>query len=562
VRRLQSSLPAFLLAVSCAVLTTGCHSAGEEQRPPEESEARQGQTGFACDIDNASGRDFQLSGLEDPFAQLILREGEGCPKSFAAIVEKLEAADEACGGTNQTRVISESAANTGKPGPFRAVTSRSCGDRKRWELVFSFGTSVDAPLASNVEVAAFDRASGVFNYYDMVGGGIAFFGNSKDFIDLGPGNGETRKCARCHTGGGLIMKELDSPWLHWDTDNHLSLAGREELFATPAPSLPAAHALRTKKRVLGEFADGANMQGLVEEGNREWNKHRIVHLKNTGDVTRLLEPLFCETEVNLGSGVGDDVTELVRVPNDALSDFGGSSVRVNDGQYRTLIKETRGQRVASAIGFESGALEVKDLTRDNGQVVGDVAFDFTFIERSAADRNFVDNLTDGFSIEGNEFPALVTKEFADDVLRMDLTRQVFSKKRCGLLSEFAPTLSPDEITPENILGGFKANLEARAETAFEKQFLKFISTSEDSGRDASDAFIAACKERDKDDFLADVMKIVAINRAKARNQFTLYREIPGTMPIDDDEITLLDRLAKGLDDTLHFDAADCTLVRE
>ncbi|MEN8197013.1 MAG: hypothetical protein ABFS30_10945, partial [Pseudomonadota bacterium] len=46
---------------------------------------------------------------------------------------------------------------------------------------------------------------------------INFFGTSADMLE-GKGTGDTRRCAACHVGGGLIMKELDAPWLHWEGD--------------------------------------------------------------------------------------------------------------------------------------------------------------------------------------------------------------------------------------------------------------------------------------------------------------------------------------------------------
>ena len=67
-----------------------------------------------------------------------------------------------------------------------------------------------------------DDTAGVFNYYETDGQGkINFFGSSKDLVEQGTGPGQVRRCAGCHTGGGLIMKELDTPWMHWEGhENH------------------------------------------------------------------------------------------------------------------------------------------------------------------------------------------------------------------------------------------------------------------------------------------------------------------------------------------------------
>ncbi len=87
------------------------------------------------------------------------------------------------------------------------------------------GTSPPAALPEDVELIGFDRKKNAFNYYTIENGEWSFFGDSVDMIQ--PGAAEKLRCAQCHTGGGLIMKELNLPWVHWEGET--STPGATEL---------------------------------------------------------------------------------------------------------------------------------------------------------------------------------------------------------------------------------------------------------------------------------------------------------------------------------------------
>jgi hypothetical protein len=70
------------------------------------------------------------------------------------------------------------------------------------------------PDETDVELMAWDRVTGGFNYYRTVGQNSAwvFAGNSRHALaEATEGKGPFES----HTSGNLLMKELRAPWLHW-----------------------------------------------------------------------------------------------------------------------------------------------------------------------------------------------------------------------------------------------------------------------------------------------------------------------------------------------------------
>src|SRR4029079_17978427 len=76
-----------------------------------------------------------------------------------------------------------------------------------------------------------------FDYYEQKNGQWTFFGTSENFVSgdydckLGqctPKIAAQTRGAGCHPGGGLNMKELESPWVFWDVG---ALPGATETIA-------------------------------------------------------------------------------------------------------------------------------------------------------------------------------------------------------------------------------------------------------------------------------------------------------------------------------------------
>ncbi len=457
-----------------------------------------------------SGKDHQkVAGrLNDPIAKLVFRNGDSCPTTFQDIMQKLRETDkEGCPNENdgiETRLISETAQATGTPTSYRAVTTRRCGGRGTEGIVFSlFGLRAgQTTLPAGVEMIGFDETAGVFNYYETDGqGAINFFGSSKDFVEQGAGSGQIRRCAACHTGGGLVMKELDTPWLHWE--GHENTPGAQELVA--------AH------KDLGRKNTGAEFEGVVKQGNTKWNKARIDIFKaNPKAVENLLKPLFCSVEVNLDNGAdfkspvagGPGGSQISSIPFDSLLDpnlKGFGSLPITFADYDSAIK-TNGQTVEGV----PGAV--------------DTIFDYVFLERSHADTNFLQQL---------KTAGIIDDDLMKDVLMVDFTRPVFSSDRCGLLS-FVPDLEGEDITAAKIREGLIANLSAESPAAGSPGavLLTNLQTADDATAHNAkiDAFTNACKALGSKPLVENALQITSLNRQLARGLPVF--EFAATMPSD------------------------------
>jgi len=465
-----------------------------------------------CDgtlVDESGANHKKVAGrLNDPIAKLAFRTGDTCPKTFQEIMAKLRETDkEGCPGENdgiETRLISETAQASGKATSYRAVTTRRCGGRGTEGIVFSlFGLRAgQTTLPGGVEMIGFDETEGVFNYYETDGQGkINFFGSSKDLVEKGTGPGQVRRCAGCHTGGGLIMKELDTPWLHWE--GHENTPGAQELVAA--------------NKDLGRKNTGAEFEGVVKGGNTKWNKARIEFFKTKPKaVENLLKPLFCSVEVNLDNGAdfgspvggGPGGSQISSLPFDSLLDpnlkgFGSLTIQFND--YDTQIK-ANGQTVEGV----PGAI--------------DTLMDYVFIERSHADTNFIQQL---------KTAGIVDDDLMKDVLMVDFTRPVFSSDRCGLLS-FVPDLEGADITAQKIREGLIANLTAESpvEGSPGAVLLANLQATDDAAAHTAkvDAFTNACKALPSKQLVENALEITSLNRTIARGMQVF--EFAATMPSD------------------------------
>lgn len=470
---------------------------------------------------DASGRNNRkVAGrLNDPLANLAFKTGDDCPRTYAEIMAKLRLTDkENCPDEESgitTRVISETAQAMDMPTNYRLVSSRRCNGRDTHELLFSlFGVSAGATtLPRGVEVIAFDKTAGVFNYYETNGEEITFFGNSMDMLKGAQGN--TRRCAACHNAGGLVMKELDTPWVHWE--GHMDTPGAAELVDAHAD--------------LGSKATGSEFEGVVKAGNRAWNEARVTAVREDSSLKELLRPLFCTVEVNLDNGAdfaspvegGPGGSEMGRIPFDSLLDpqlkgFGSISVEFDD--YDAAIK-ANGQRVQ---GIPNAI---------------DTVFDYTFVERSHIDNDYVDKL---------EAAGIIDEEFVKDVLMVDFTRPIFSDERCDLL-EFSPVLASADLTPDAVRDGFLATLGNPTAGTPEAELKNNLLT--DAGSDELvKVFTDACEALGSAPLMQNALQITSLNRATAANLHAF--EFPQTMPTDNLSVAAGSRLSP----------IDCNIVTE
>ena len=531
-----------------------------------------------CDdaLFDRSGRDFLPERLaEDALIKHVYMDADdGCPVTFDEIMAVLKKNDDTgcVGGPSDakglaTRVVTEQAQlnGTSEGAGYRVITSRTCGGREQFGLLFSLFGFADAPGAEaaglhpggtanpgEVEIIAFDEANGVFNYYKEIGGKMGFFGSSSDFVVQGPGGPnltDERGCANCHPGGGIVMKELQFPWPHWE--NQFESPGAGELIAS-------------REAVLGAVEDAPNLEEeIILPGNQAWNRRKVQLLRDHPSVGKLLEPLFCPVQVNVASA-----NSKSRIGPRFLFDSQLASLAGGNTAATVTLTSSHYDRIIDAI----------------GQVVpgtdkADVVAAMTFIERSLEDQDYVEQLIEAGIIDAG---------FRDDVLMVDFTRPTLSDERCDLL-QFAPDLEPDDRTAEKIRDGFIANLADADEDSAAGQLKKHLEARA-AGEAADHAttlktFVTACKARQSSEtvtagdgtvsaFHADVMKLRALHRklvfrdgvldsadGSAQHPFKVF-EFPDTLP--EDEISVSTSAAAGdlmrVDPEARLSPVDCTLV--
>ena len=461
----------------------------------------------------------ELAAIDDPIAKLVLTT-EGCPLTVGELAAKLRAADTAgCPdkGAGQlasgvsTRLISETAALTGSPSAsYRTVTTRDCGGRPGFGLMMS-GTASPTGIGDDfVEVIALDKTTGVFDFYEQRAGRWTFFGTSADYVTGGytcqsgqctPKLAEKARCAGCHPGGGLNMKELKSPWVFWDVD---SLPGAKETIAK-SPD------------VLGVRLGGPDLEGRVGPGNLQWVKKRLALLKPKG-TQEVLRSVFCTVDINLETtAFGSETPNVIPSSFFVARPFSGVEMRVDNADYKALLAST-GSRLPGG--------------------KRDTPFSFIYPVSSLQDEFYRKELLD---------QNIIDEDFLDDVLAIDFTRPTFSSTRCDLL-KFAPSLPPEQMNATAIREGFKSSLGAETGAAAVR-LLANLNTARDQFAHQEEVlkFGRACSARPKKEMLADVMRWASHLRRTARSASKVI-EFEGTLPQDDQPDT-----SKG------FDPLTCTL---
>ncbi len=567
----------FTTVVAVSMLAPSCTGTGE-------SEGGDGkQDSLGCLVDK-SGRGGALGSLNDPIANLVLKPaGSACaPDSFTTLMAKLREVDNlgddgaACDADERIPVrmapVSERTQLLNDPKqPARSVFTRECGGRDEFELFLAPLKPVQIDdikangLPGDVEIMALDKQRGVYNFYAIREGQWHFFGDSLDMrrrrAEAGPvKSGEhldpALECARCHEGGGPVMKELQQPWNNWP---NFGYEGEKEIDFPGETELNEAVA-----RALGENAisqmDGRDVEERVRRGNRVWNITRVRELRASGDLAALLEPLFCSVEVNLLTSEdepGDpnvDPSDAFYYSTEFLSGSDSFFVELPSADYNAAVKRI-GQHIPDTN-------KIDTLTR------------LMFAERSGADDDYVTRLTgrafdtNKSDIDGPEeippevgddqSPAVIDVDFVRDVMMVDATRPVFSDARCQL-RQLVPELDPSQITPEGVRKAFIKALEAKSNrNKHESELLANLKNRDDGNEDTGAHavrianFEAACEARPVAEYMQDIIKLAVQKRVQYRLRHPDIVEAPELLPVTNID----DKLSADA----HLDPVTCTCV--
>ena len=440
----------------------------------------------------------------DPVIQKLLGAAAACPDTYQDM-EAL-AALKAC--TLSTRIISErTALNHGAPDVGRALVSRDCGGAPSlFFLLDPINTTPKSVVPTQVEIIGNNSTDGIFSYYAREQGDSdasamwKYYGTSVDFVSNGydcdpskfsgacqsklaqdkgvPGAASGVRCASCHPGGGLVQKELNSPWTNWQVN-------------------PASGSYLTDNQaVLGSFQNGDLFEGVTTPLNKAWAAKRVKLFQDHGTVKDLLRPVFCTMDVNLQAGgtqVRADLLLDLAFVNPASFFMGGDAF---GGIGSTGI---------SSLGSNYG-----DVIKANGQKINttsftDTADPFMYPERSQLDHQYVAALSQ-----------IVGQDLLVDILFVDFTRPIFSPTRCGLVD-----LADGLKNPATAKADLVAKLTAGTKSDAEKELLASLKDPTGTGGARHAAAIAtyraACAARAKDPkFTDEVVKYASHLRRVAR----------------------------------------------
>jgi hypothetical protein len=574
------------LALFAAALATsiwgGCSSGGDDAESGGQDQTAASAFSACTVISQKDGHTMtatELAKLGDPIANLILK-GTDCPLTLTKIQAKL-AANDHCdpggdGGPNDngpepgltSRFVTDRSQLIDKPDSYRAVLTRACQKREDNELLISVfgiqaqtdqtGAFQDVSVPDNtIELIGEAKtppdangvSSGVFNYYARENNQWKFFGSSADFVSSGydcnadgaciPKAASKQRCAACHVGGGLNMKELESPWVNWEggpnTFSAKNHPDRQGTFGTPG----TAEMVKKRPDIFGTLSDGIAMEATVEQGNREWVISRIATLKTQG-LKEVLRPLFCTTDMNLvEAGLNNtpdqNSTDPLSAQNQLLGDllvdrafnaFLSEGGTLTLGEYNAAIA-ANGQHIVTSGG--------QGLTGPDGKPLLDTVQGLTIPTRSGQDTAYITEL---------QKERVIDIDIVKDVLSIDLSRPIYSATRCNLLNavDFRPELAAGDMTFEKVKQKMvDAFGRVQNPSPAVTQLLASLKDPSDAGKHdfAAQSFMKACDARSKSDragWIKDYLTYASHLRQavkRARNPVNGgIIEFPETLPVD------------------------------
>ena len=275
-----------------------------------------------------------------------------------------------------------------------------------------------------IELIAWDESKGAFNFYELIGDGVAgkwfyrgdsfdiFADNQKLHLQKDPAKpefGSRLRCSACHVNGGPIMKELAAPHNDWWTE------GRALPFSPHTESARVAALTRTllpaeifAKKVLG---------GL----NRLNGDVRFQNYLKSLSLRERLRPLFCPMEVNFASDLRplSSPSKEIQIPSEFLVD---SRLATGSGTVTRLSYLKALEAVNSR------------FLQDGGEGARDADHAWLTPVKADSDKLLVKDLV---------AQGVIDSEFVFDVLSVDFINPVTSEGRCSLLKWVPSRFSKD-----------------------------------------------------------------------------------------------------------------------
>ncbi len=365
--------------------------------------------------------------LGDAFATLLVAQGV-FPRTPQDTLDKLSRAAIA-GGFALPRKPAFFLLGEGSQLPVNDATS---GVNRNVRFVAAFGSGDEGPdvLISafdpehdEVELMAWDRRAGGFNFYRTVGSQSAwvFAGNSAHAV--APAT-EGKGPFESHRSGNFLMKELRSPWIHWHTqDAHIDASifgpgdarGEHPWFTAKVPQGALALEMEVARPSIERWTS-ARFQALLAGG------------ETIARPARIMEQILDTPAVNLISSHtrNADVATVTEV--DLPNTFFVDSEALNK-----LLGLRAPPAFAVAADLYSTSLQTFGVALDDRRGFtqpGDTHFVFVVPERAFEDQIVV---REAIRI------GLLTDRLAASLLMTDFANPVFSTRRRKLLEHVPAT---------------------------------------------------------------------------------------------------------------------------
>ena len=540
-----------------------------------------------------------------------------CPMSVADIVEELKRSGACEETTHGTQMVSERSQVLERFTDYRAITEIQCGGRDVFlhypitapeiqkvepsqpgaveidqeRLLTKLDTTFPAIIAEDVD--------GMFNFYQSQTNGedfaanFSFFGNSMDYVSkkkripakeglaaaLPVGGADEHdvdaslkvpgNCAGCHPNGGLTMRELRSPWIHWE--------GGRSHFESPLDS----DIVEAAPETLGRIKTGASFEPRVRNANVAFNAQRLTNTlsmlsQGRGELTTgdLLRPIVCSDEFNIDTSGGRPGTTLSTLP------FGGPIVDETlleqlpsrDSSDRPIPRSISNKNSDPQGAYEN-AIEAQNwllagfreepfatlLGLVGKSTLRETMGNLTFMHRAEIETDFQEKLVQA---------GVLRQDTVNALLSVDFTRGVFSLDRCGLASLF------EEISPSIYLEGNGSVIPG----ALDDEIFRLLDSPENDAQadlkralenpntvlEEVGAFMQACDAQPADDMLNNYVSYLSqVRKVAANKEFTdvvgltayLLLRFPGT-----NGFIMPEAIGLEFDGSVHLDPKTCDLL--
>ncbi|MEV7389678.1 hypothetical protein [Streptomyces sp. NPDC091215] len=360
----------------------------------------------------------ELAELGDPMAELFFRRG-----IFPLTVQDLLAGlpEPATKANQSVYLIGEAGqiplgSAPELPRAMRFAVARAATGRDV-DLLVSTGANED-PATTFLQVAAWDPAAKVFNYYMRISPVWVWAGNS--WSALAPGS-RGHGCFDSHINGSVVMKELKAPWNNWQSQAAtIRLAPDDPFRSDPL-----------YRQVIG----AENLELTVRALISRWTTARLAAVTQDGTVEhpeQLMRHLFTSTAVNLASTATQSSTitpsngDLLLPPGFWLN----SDALLSDLELpvmAALPPMVPAAHYVESLGTFDFALEEKS---SGFSQPGDTFFAFVVPEPACEDNEVVRQMVK---------QGLITGKFAACAFMVDFTNPVFSPVREQLMAHVPTT---------------------------------------------------------------------------------------------------------------------------